>query len=54
MAVVDGVEDTHIPLPDLLDIDPIPHVRNVPWYNVDSMFYGDPYHHDLSHEANSI
>jgi len=37
----------------LIDIDPIPHLRNVPWYNIDAFYYGDPFHHGLDHDANS-
>jgi hypothetical protein len=34
LVCVDGVQDTHIPLPDLMDADPAAHVRNAPWYDL--------------------
>lgn len=53
LACVEGVQDTHVPLPELMDVDPIAHIRNAPWYDLDAFFYGEAYHHSLDHEPNS-
>lgn len=50
---MDGITDTHIPLPELLDVDPYSHIRGKPWYDLDVLFYGDAWYHDLSHDPNS-
>lgn len=53
LVCVDGVQDTHIPLPDLMDADPAAHVRNAPWYDLEVFFHGEPFYHSLAHEPNS-
>lgn len=53
MQVVEGIEDTHVKIPELLNFDPIAHYRYVPWYNLVALFYGQPNYHPLDHEIHA-
>ena len=50
---VEGIQDTHIPTPGLVDVDPFAHCRGKRFFDGDSFFYGDPFYHSLDHEIHA-
>ena len=53
LLAVDGIQDTNIPTPGLVDADPFAHCRGKRFFDGDAFFYGDPFYHPIEHELHA-